>query len=181
MDLGINHKFILFVLIFFVSACSKRNRHNFIKTEAITVAKLFNAGISGIECKLCAKTAVDSLKKIPDIVSVEFICKDGKYEEGSINFLYNLKNKNINIQAIEQSLKNESFTLKNISGEFVGVIKQSPSQEKRLFLSDFDISFKLADIIQSKKIPTNIEKSFMGTLRFNMRSGEFWFYLDFEV
>ena len=179
MNYSNNYSKLLFFLIFiFLPSCQKKinlKSSRFKNKNVIT--QPFKLGVDGVECKVCAKKVIHELEEIEGISKVEFICKDSNFTSCYAKFSWNKKDSNLNISNINHALERNSFSLKYITGEFLGVFSNKENQKFFTLINSED-SFKVQENLEDNKLVINDNKLINGTLFLNNNSKDFWLKLD---
>lgn len=129
---------------------------------------IFELGIDGIECNVCAKLVVDKLKTMPCISKAEFVCTKNNFNEGFVKIY--LKNNNIRVDNLVDLLNKNGFIVTYIKGTFLGSFKRN--DQFCLSLNNEVFGFK-KDI--KKTISYDKPELVQGTLKLNRSSNDYWF------
>lgn len=94
-----------------------------------TKVRTYSVKATGVECILCAKSAMKAVASVPQVHEIKFNSPDGVYEHGLISF--SLKSgQQLPIKEIHQELKERGFSLEFLTGSFEGTIV--PGNESRV-------------------------------------------------
>lgn len=80
----------------------------------------FKLELMGIECKFCARAAVELLERVPGVMLAEYVCENKRYGEnnfpGYVKLYYKPREKNLQLSdvQIKQLLNSDGFDLKSI-------------------------------------------------------------------
>lgn len=129
---------------------------------------IFELGIDGAECKVCAKLIVDKLKTMPFISKAEFVCSKNNFNDGFVKIY--LKSNNIRVDTLVDLLNKNGFVVTYIKGRFLGSFKQN--DKFCLSLSNEVFGFK-KDI--KKAISYDKLELVQGTLKLNRSSNDYYF------
>jgi hypothetical protein len=122
----LNNKILVSLLILLLaSGCAKKVDSKSSKkinessdNSHVAILRQFEAQIEGIECALCAQDVVDVFTALDGVQYADFIMSGTEYEQGYIRFAYDVSEKNINVQAIDEQLQDEGFELLSLDGSF---------------------------------------------------------------
>ncbi|MFA6066379.1 MAG: heavy-metal-associated domain-containing protein [Candidatus Babeliaceae bacterium] len=98
----------MLTLMITVTGCGKLHKKKQLPRTEITHS--LTISVEGVECERCAQDVTLALKKVPDVTHVEFIVKNGNYEQGHFAITHVHKDQNLekNIQA---AVKKEGFAI----------------------------------------------------------------------
>lgn len=78
--------------------------------------------IEGPECRICAKTAVVELSKLPGLQDPQYLWIDNDFKKSHV--VCQMEPKALDLASIETLLINQKFTLQGIQGSFCGLLRQ---------------------------------------------------------
>lgn len=172
--------FLYFIFLIFLPTCNfKKNNINKINFRYKSSNSL-NLKIYGVECKYCARTAINLLESTENILKAEFIQTSPEPNfEGFMNiYLKNNKN-NLDIQKIKQLFYEEGFYIKEITGDFYGMIVKLNSEDYFKIGKDEKNLFKIEAPLDKKNFLLIYNKLFFmrGKLIYNKNLDRFKFVL----
>jgi hypothetical protein len=124
---------IFFIFILFLGGCRKKSHA---KKPSVVVHE-YALKADGVECLLCAKTAMRTLQGIDCITDIKFMSPDGQYENGYIYF--SSRNfQEVPLELVSKRLREKGFMLTSIKGAFGGtVIPGNESRQLNFYLKNW--------------------------------------------
>lgn len=143
---------IFFICILFLGGCRKKNHAK--KPQAIVREYVLKA--DGVECLLCAKSAMRTLQGIDHITDIKFMTPDGQYEHGEIYFS-STHFQEVPLELIVKRLREKGFALNSVKGVFSGkVIPGNESRQLNFYIKNWPHPFlirgstqRIQDIFES--------------------------------
>jgi hypothetical protein len=162
------------MVLLFLSGCRDKNhraqRKNKDQQPALSlqndyVTKNFCAIIDGVECAACAQDVVSIAKQLDGVVLADYHATDTSYEHGTLRFSYACDQQEIAYDQLDTLLKQEGFTLSQLTGRFL--VKPQIAQAKpHVLFNGTLIPVKLSCQAATKLFyrNVNVDTAIMGSL-----------------
>ncbi len=182
MQLFYSKFYTIIFIILLLSGCNHKQRKQVIKkgnpnTKMITLVT-FELSVEGIECELCAHSALTILQSIKGIQNPYFA---GAYEQGILKYQWN-KDKTPPLATIIHALGTEGFTFISLQGSFSGRFTEN-EEKKYVFVLDDGLPIHVANTLQKtttmddatwQSIEKNTPCTIQATIWFDATSKHYW-------